>query len=202
MRADKVYNIHLPWWMFSAFAQAIGLQRQKPGDRPRCPLRRPGQLPHAVENSAGEPGSALAMHNTFSEHWLFQDMSSEARSALYALGEVLEISTDQVVIEANTPNHQMYLLLEGAFRVNLPDRPGRVGGFTLGHRGPGDLVGDYSFFDAFMPSARVTASTPGLVKSVRSSTAICSPIWSAVYVHKMKSSMALCSNRASASTLP
>ena len=103
------------------------------------------------------------MHNTFSEHWLFQDMSSEARSALYALGEVLEISTDQVVIEANTPNHQMYLLLEGAFRVNLPDRPGRVGGFTLGHRGPGDLVGDYSFFDAFMPSARVTASTPGLV---------------------------------------
>ncbi|MGB5464986.1 MAG: cyclic nucleotide-binding domain-containing protein, partial [Sedimenticolaceae bacterium] len=89
------------------------------------------------------------MHNTFSEHWLFQDLSSEARSALYQLGEVLEISTDQVVIEANTPNHEMYLLLEGAFRVNLPDRPGRVGGFTLGHRGPGDLVGDYSFFDAF-----------------------------------------------------
>lgn len=103
------------------------------------------------------------MHKTFTEHWLIQDLSTEARSALYELGEVLEISTDQVVIEANRPNHEMYLLLEGAFRVNLPDRPGRVGGFTLGHRGPGDLVGDYSFFDAFMPSARVTASTPGLV---------------------------------------
>jgi len=107
------------------------------------------------------------MHQTFDEHWLIQDLSSEAKSALYRLGEILEVDTDQVIIEANTPNHDMYLLLEGAFRVNLPDRPGRIGGFTLGHRGPGDLLGEYSFLDSFRPSARVTASTPGRVLRIR-----------------------------------
>jgi len=103
------------------------------------------------------------MHETFSNHWLVAGLSAAQQAMLYQLGEVLEVTTDQVIIEAGRENHDLYLLLEGAFRVNLPDRPGRVGGFTLGHRGPGDLLGDYSFFDAFKPAARVTASTPGLV---------------------------------------
>ncbi|MCG6966700.1 MAG: cyclic nucleotide-binding domain-containing protein [Chromatiaceae bacterium] len=107
------------------------------------------------------------MHKTFAEHWLIRGLPAEAQSALYRLGEVLEVGTDQVLIEANTPNHEMYLLLQGAFKVNLPDRPGRIGGLTLGHRGPGDLLGEYSFFDAFRPTARVTASTPGLVLRIR-----------------------------------
>jgi len=107
------------------------------------------------------------MHQTFDEHWLIQDLSSEAKTALYRLGEILEVDTDQVIIEADAPNHDMYLLLEGAFKVNLPDRPGRIGGFTLGHRGPGDLLGEYSFLDSFRPSARVTASTPGRVLRIR-----------------------------------
>jgi CRP-like cAMP-binding protein len=103
------------------------------------------------------------MHPTFAEHWLVQGLSPDARSALYALGAVLEVEVDQVIIEADAPNRHMYLLLEGAFKVNLPNRPQRPAGFTLGHRGPGDLLGEYSFLDALKPTARVTASTRGRV---------------------------------------
>jgi CRP-like cAMP-binding protein len=107
------------------------------------------------------------MHKTFSEHWLIKDLPSEAKAALYSLGEVLKVTTDEVIIAADAPNDEMYLLLEGAFKVTLPDRPDRIGGVTLGHRGPGDLLGEYSFVDAFRPAARVTASTPGLVLRIR-----------------------------------
>jgi CRP/FNR family cyclic AMP-dependent transcriptional regulator len=103
------------------------------------------------------------MHQKFIEHRLVQDLSPATKSTIYQLGEVVEVSTDEVIIQADTPNREMYLILEGAFKVNLPDRPGRVAGFTLGYRGPGDLIGEYSFIDSFRPTARVTASTPGLV---------------------------------------
>lgn len=103
------------------------------------------------------------MHKTFAEHWLMLGLSPEQKWAIYGLGEILEFQPDQCVIEADTPNGYMYLLLEGAFRVSLPDRPGRSGGRTLGHRGPGDLLGEYSFIDCFSPTARVIASTSGLV---------------------------------------
>jgi CRP/FNR family cyclic AMP-dependent transcriptional regulator len=103
------------------------------------------------------------MHREFIDHWLVRDLSPETKSAIYQLGEVLEVSTDDLLIQAGKPNRDMYLLLEGAFKVNLPNRPGRIAGFTLGHRGPGDLLGEYSFIDSFHPAARVIASTPGLV---------------------------------------
>ena len=48
-------------------------------------------------------------------------------------------------------------------KVYLPQRPGRKAGVTLGHRGPGDVLGEYSFIDDFVPTARVTASTPAVV---------------------------------------
>ena len=103
------------------------------------------------------------MHKTFAEHWLTQGLLPEQQSAIYRIGEVLEVESDQVILEADTPNAYIYLLLEGAFRVRLPDRPGRSGARTLGHRGPGDLLGEYSFIDCFSPTARVIASTSGRV---------------------------------------
>jgi CRP-like cAMP-binding protein len=87
----------------------------------------------------------------------------EAKDALYALGEVVECPIGKVLIEADTANDYLFVLLEGAFKVYLPHAPGRKAGVTLGHRGPGDLLGEYSFVDNFVPTARVTASTQGLV---------------------------------------
>ena len=103
------------------------------------------------------------MHVTFSEHWLVRDLSPEGRHAIYALGQTLSIMPDEVLIESDAVNRAFFLLLEGAFKVSVPKRPDRVGRGTLGHRGPGDLLGEYSFVDASTPSARVTASTKGLV---------------------------------------
>lgn len=103
------------------------------------------------------------MHMTFSEHWLVRDLSPEGLDAIYALGETLTIMPDEVLIESDAANRALFVLLEGAFRVSVPKRPDRVGRGTLGHRGPGDLLGEYSFIDASTPSARVTASTKGLV---------------------------------------
>jgi CRP-like cAMP-binding protein len=87
----------------------------------------------------------------------------EAKIALYAIGEIIECSVGDVLIEADTPNANLFVLLEGAFKVYLPQRPGRKAGVTLGHRGPGDVLGEYSFVDDFVPTARVTASTPSVV---------------------------------------
>lgn len=103
------------------------------------------------------------MHPSFTDHWLIRGLSPNAAATLYALGEVADVATDQILIEADERNDNLYLLLEGAFKVYLPEGPGRKAGVTLGHRGPGDLLGEYSFVDAFKPTARVTASTPGRV---------------------------------------
>ncbi len=103
------------------------------------------------------------MHKTFAKHWLTKGLSAEAKVTFYRLGDLVEIDPDKVIIQADKPNHQMYLLLEGAFKVRLPERPDRVSGVTLGHRGPGDLLGEYSLIDSISPSATVTASTRGLV---------------------------------------
>lgn len=101
------------------------------------------------------------MHDTFAEHWLIQDLSYHAQSALYEISDVVEVRPDDTVIAADQPNEFMYLLLEGAYKVYLPRRSGRDNARTLGHRGPGDLLGEYSFMDSFLPTASVTASTPG-----------------------------------------
>ncbi len=103
------------------------------------------------------------MHKNFAEHRLIRDLSPNDQSAIYKLGEVLEVAEDQVIIQEGAANHAIYLVLEGAFKVSRPDAPGRVSGATLGHRGPGDLIGEYSFVDLFRPSARITASTRGMV---------------------------------------
>ena len=103
------------------------------------------------------------MHSTFADHWLVQNLADDAKAALYETGDVMEVSADDTIIEADEPNQFMFLLLEGAYKVYLPKRPGRDQARTLGHRGAGDLLGEYSFVDSFQPSARVTASTRGLM---------------------------------------
>ena len=102
------------------------------------------------------------MHMTFADHWLVRGLSPEGRDSLYALGETVSVQPDEVLIESDVANRALYVLLEGAFKVSVPKRPDRKGRGTLGHRGPGDLLGEYSFIDASVPTARVAASTPGL----------------------------------------
>jgi len=103
------------------------------------------------------------MHKTFCAHWLIDDVDTAAKLALFDSGELVEVEPDDVVIAANVTNRSLFVLLEGAFKVLLPDHLGQGPGRTLGHRGPGDLIGDYSFVDDFQPTVTVTASTSGLM---------------------------------------
>jgi CRP-like cAMP-binding protein len=106
------------------------------------------------------------MHRTFATHWLVQDLPPDAANALYAMGEEVPVERDQVLIEADAPNDAIYVILEGAFKVYLPERADRKRGATLAHRGKGDLIGEYSFIDKFSPTARIIASMPGLALRV------------------------------------
>jgi CRP-like cAMP-binding protein len=103
------------------------------------------------------------MHATFASHWLVRNLPPDAVGALYALGEERQVTHDEVLIEADAPNDAVYVILEGAFKVYLPERADRKRGATLAHRGKGDLIGEYSFIDNFSPTARIIASMPGLV---------------------------------------
>lgn len=107
------------------------------------------------------------MHQTYAQHWLIQGLPDAVKRALYDIGDIVSVATDDMVIEANQPNTYLYFLLDGAFKVYLPRSAGRKASRTLGHRGPGDLLGEYSFMDEFRPTAQVSASTPGLVLRIR-----------------------------------
>jgi CRP-like cAMP-binding protein len=103
------------------------------------------------------------MHDSYTDHWLTQDLPPSAKSSLYKVGEVIAVDVDDILIEANRPNQSLFLLLEGAYKVYLPKETRRSNTYTLAHRGPGDLLGEYSFMDSFWPTATVQASTKGLV---------------------------------------
>ena len=106
------------------------------------------------------------MHDRFTNHWLTRNLSHDAKMALYEIGDGIVGRADDTILAAGEPNVFMYLLLEGACKGYLPTGRGRNIARTLGHRGPGDLLGEYSFMDSFRPTAGVTASTPGLMLQV------------------------------------
>ncbi len=103
------------------------------------------------------------MHETFASSRLFEGLSENVKQEIYAAGEILPAKTDEVIIDEGAHNAQMYLLLKGRFKVSLPDRPDRLGAVTLGYRGPGDLLGEYSLLDGLPAAATVTSQAPGLL---------------------------------------
>ena len=100
------------------------------------------------------------MHEVFERNRLFTGLSDEVKATIYWNGQVLEVKAGEVIITEGAPNADMYLLLEGDFKVSRPDRPDRISGVTLGYRGPGDLIGEYSLLDG-LPAATVTVEEPG-----------------------------------------
>ena len=62
------------------------------------------------------------MHKTFSEHWLSQDLSAEAAQKLYAMGDIIDVDADDVLIEADVPNESLFLILEGAVKSSYSNR--------------------------------------------------------------------------------
>ena len=95
------------------------------------------------------------------------------RKSLYILGQLTDediewmlsfgkrhsISPGDVLIRQGHQVEDLYLILEGTFKVIDEQR----GGHELARVGGGEIVGEMSFIDANPPSATVTAVEDGLV---------------------------------------
>lgn len=103
------------------------------------------------------------MHDIFSRHWLFDGLPEVVKATIYRNGEDIEVGAGDTLMDEGDRNSEMYVLLDGRFKVSLPDRPNRISDMTLGYRGPGDLLGEYSLLDGLPASATVTAEVPGEV---------------------------------------
>ena len=103
------------------------------------------------------------MHAVFRRSRLLEGLSDAVKGNIHWLGEVRKVETGEVLIEEGADNSMMYLLLEGEFKVSRPDRSDRLTGLTLGYRGPGDIIGEYSLLDGLPAAATVTVEKPGSV---------------------------------------
>ena len=103
------------------------------------------------------------MHAVFRRSRLLEGLSEAVKGNIYWLGAVRKVEAGEVLIDEGVDNSAMYLLLEGEFKVSRPDRPDRLTGLTLGYRGPGDIIGEYSLLDGLPAAATVTAEKSGSV---------------------------------------
>jgi CRP-like cAMP-binding protein len=104
------------------------------------------------------------VHAVFDNNWLFAGLPRDVKVEILDRGAVREIAAGQTLIRAGAPNSRLFLVLEGRLRARLPDDGGTAEtGVTLGHRGPGDLVGEYSMLDRLAPNADVIAEQDSLV---------------------------------------
>ena len=103
------------------------------------------------------------MHAVFQRSGFLEGLSDAIKSNIYWLGAVRKVEAGEVLIEEGAENNATYLLLEGELKISRPDRPDRLTGLTLGYRGPGDLIGEYSLLDGLPAAATVTVEKAGSV---------------------------------------
>ncbi len=80
---------------------------------------------------------------------LFPSLDAFDFNALWAMGETISMESTDPLTVANTPNHHIYLILEGEVTVERDDSP-------LMSMGPDHLVGEFSFANDEPAKATVT----------------------------------------------
>ena len=103
------------------------------------------------------------MEPFFQQSWLFRGLPQSVMQNIYALGEVVEIRPGEVLISEGTFSGYLFFIIEGDLRVVLAEDLDRSLGLTVARRGPGDLLGEYSFFDRRLPAVTVVAEVPSRV---------------------------------------
>ena len=91
--------------------------------------------------------------------YILGPLSDEDIEWMLAYGQRHPVGPGEVLIRQGHPVEDLYLTLEGTFRVT----DDRRGGQELARLGSGEIVGEMSFIDANPPSATVTAVDNGLV---------------------------------------
>ncbi|NJK39819.1 MAG: cyclic nucleotide-binding domain-containing protein [Oscillatoriales cyanobacterium RM1_1_9] len=80
-----------------------------------------------------------------------------------ANGQILNLSEDQILVEANTKLDVLYILLEGNLVIQTPPTPVHTQGEELTQLFPGELIGELCFIDHKLAVTTVKALSPSQV---------------------------------------
>jgi len=86
---------------------------------------------------------------------VFQGIPRDDVKRMLDAGVIQQHPSGDVVIKEGEYNDSLYVVLEGALEVCLPDSDERFGKVGLATVGPGQCVGEYSFIDRHPTSASV-----------------------------------------------
>ncbi len=103
------------------------------------------------------------MDSVFEKSWLLKGVSPGVRQRIYAHGDIVAVRPSEILIREGEPNNFLFLLLSGRLRIELPDGMEGVPTLPVARREPGDVLGDYSFFDNVPPAVSVVVDAPSSV---------------------------------------
>jgi CRP/FNR family cyclic AMP-dependent transcriptional regulator len=90
---------------------------------------------------------------------VFAGLDRERLETIERSGSTAEFRPGDLVIEEGQPNDQLFVVLRGELEVFLPKTDQRLTKVSIAPVGPGDCIGEYSFFDDKPASASVVATT-------------------------------------------
>ena len=94
--------------------------------------------------------------------WLFRGLSKSDAEALREALTEQRLEADEILIPPGRKTQHLHLLCEGRLAVQA----GAKGEILLGHKEPGDFVGEMALIDPAPPSAVVVAETPCVVRTL------------------------------------
>lgn len=92
------------------------------------------------------------LHALIAAQPLFEPLPKDALDQLIADGELMTFASGEQLIEENTPNEILFLLLKGAATATINETP-------VGQLEPGDIAGEISTAGISPPIASVIADT-------------------------------------------
>jgi tetratricopeptide (TPR) repeat protein len=136
----------------------ISLPEPAPAPEPEPAL--PKAQPKKPQRLIDRPPSVVVMREDFDVFRalpIFAKLSLEELRIMHTLAERVEFSPGKIIIEAGASGDALFVIAEGAIRVELISDKKVLEVATLGQ---GATVGEMSFLDEAPGSARVTAMTP------------------------------------------
>lgn len=137
-----------------------GPDRRKTHNTVTFPLRLPGS-----EKIIGidRRSNTNRRHNEFiSQQHLFSNISYDLAESLSALCTNINLSPDDILLEPDQSNNNLYLLLEGLLKVHIETKDSEEG-FLIQ---PGEFIGEISVIDGNPPSAYVISKQQSRVLAI------------------------------------
>lgn len=93
------------------------------------------------------------------DNQLFKGLSPDAIERLCALGDVISVAKEEVIVNEGQINDHLYLICSGVCEVSLGNAQEHLESMRIATHGPHAFFGEYSFLDRNIASANVRAVT-------------------------------------------